>query len=151
MLAYLASKPKKVPITQTCKPKKIYKSTTIPSKIYKRIVAQSQIPNINFYSKSLFFLFLRCVFSIFYSPSFHNNPIQTPFSHHISLQPTVVGIFRHRLRHVSSDNVGRGYGGLSQVVGLTAWRSVMARSCMARGIVASQVAASWVAASWRGF
>ena len=151
MLAYLASKPKKVPITQTCKPKKIYKSTTVPSQIYKRKVAQSQIPNIIFNSKSLFFLSLRCLFSIFYSPSFHNNPIQTPLSHHISIQLIVVGIFRYRLQHGSSDSVGRGYGSLSWVVGLAAWRWVVARSCMVWGIVASQVVASWVMASWRGF
>ena len=146
MLAYLASKPKKVPITQTCKSKKIYKSTPVPSQIYKRTVAQSQIPNIIFYSKSLLFPSLRCLFSIFYSPLLHNNPIQTPLSHHISLLLTVVGIFWCGLRHGSGDGVGRGYGDLSWVVGLAAWRWVVVRWVMVRSCVAS-----WVAASRRGF
>ena len=93
MLAYLASKSQKVPITRICKPKKIYKFTTVLSQIYECTVAQSQIPNIIFYSKSLLFPSLRCLFSIFYSPLLHNNPIQTPLSHHISLQLTMVGFF----------------------------------------------------------
>ena len=132
MLAYLASKPQKVPITRICKPKKMYKFTTVLSQIYERTVAQSQIPNIIFYSKSLLFPSLRCLFSIFYSPLLHNNPIQTPLSHHISLQLTVVGIF-WRGSQVWRLELGRGFSGMEvghgkmgcgeQGRGLTVWIS----------------------------
>ena len=52
MLACLASKPQKYPVTQTCKPKKIYNCATIPLQICNNTIAQLQT-NIIYFIPSL--------------------------------------------------------------------------------------------------
>ena len=70
MLVCLASKLPNPPLTRTCKLKKIYNCATVSFQIYDNTVAQSQISYVVFYSKSLLFLSLQCLFS---SPSLQNN------------------------------------------------------------------------------
>ena len=104
-------------ITRTCKSKKNCNCATVQSQIYDGTIVQSQISNIVFYSKSLLFLSLRCLFC---SPAIHNNP-NSSFSHLSLAHSGGYFLAWAYVRHGLGDGVGRGYGGVSWVVGLVTW------------------------------